>query len=259
MKLLDDDKLWKTIDRYIKNIHDLEPYFIKFGPVEVELPKKFLYRFLEKQKCWEADDINDVKDNYSLINTVSDIMNGKEKADFREYMKRSIRIKTFKDAWKFFKAAKKMNRSLKQSNLEMGIVDDGSDKSNCNIVTLDNIYLGDYNIKETSQYTCCDLTIKDRFNNTIPGIVMYNQKFLHQAGSLEEDLAMASSHADYSMAFDISFNALPVGVTISKFYGLYKQKVNPEPKLRILSIHKTSGNKKDFFPIDIRRFMPQYS
>jgi len=152
----------------------------------------------------------------------------------------------------------KLKAGIKEFKKFSRSADEKEGYSNNNIIILDNVYVGDYQFGQTKWFDYCSMIIKDKFNNTIPAMAFYKQNFIKQEETLEEELSVAMSFKDYSTAFDITFRAMPVKKG-SKLVRLFNKAQDYVPKLSLVSITKSGGDKADVFPIDVKSFMPQYS
>ncbi|MGV8086889.1 MAG: hypothetical protein ACP5N1_04620 [Candidatus Woesearchaeota archaeon] len=266
MKPIDEDKKIETIDKLIDDINKKDKYHVSIGPLEIEIPKKFFYTIMEKQCFWEATNIADVIDNYEKITQVVIPYTEEEEKDLKNRLEESLKksldsqnISGWSRLYKFYggiisdlKAIKKVTKVIHQTELRLP-----SDKINNNIVFLDNVYLGDYKFRNSKSYDACDMIIKDNFGNQVAGVALYNQKIIKNVGTLEEELSVAMSHADYSTSFDITFSAIPRRVQKSSF-SFGKNKIY-DSKLNIHSIQKHTGMKEDLFPIDVGVVNTKYS
>ncbi|MGV8172420.1 MAG: hypothetical protein ACP5OA_07045 [Candidatus Woesearchaeota archaeon] len=262
MKSIDDDKLIAKTDKMLDYISQ-NALKTHIGKLTLEWPKGFFYQMMAGHKYWEADDISDVINNYSLVDKVS-----------KDFMKQPENMSLLKKA--LMDSIDKSNLSIDDFEEIKTILADmtkASDEickelgwrtghSNPNQVSLDNVYLGDYDEFKNNIYTRCNLTVKDRRYKTIPGMVLFSEKMLKgsDTDSIKKSLEMARSYKDYTMAFDIEFQALPkYRMNIEPHVpGAVLETVYKGPKLYITNITKTGGDKKIFRPADIGMFVPTY-
>ena len=264
MKLIDDTKLAKTINRIIDDINSLDKYYIDYGPVQLELPKRFLYRGLDKQKFWEAEDVADVLANYKLISEtlkISEEDQFLDKSDL-DNMQKSISDfvnnpnTTKADLRKYRKSVQEFKRAVYAFKNEIRLP---MNSMNYNYVMLDNVSLGDFELKKNPHWDYCELTIKDGFKNKIDGVVYYDKKVRTSNKILENELMMAKSYPDHSTTFDIMFQAIPTNEYIPLINTSDMDIIYHDPKLNILRITKSNGTHEKVSPIDVRSVVPKYS
>ena len=185
------------------------------------------------------------------------MLDEKDKSLMRNAM-RTYHPESLKELCQVVKAMYKLKAGIKEFKKFSRSADEKEGYSNNNIIILDNVYVGDYQFGQTKWFDYCSMIIKDKFNNTIPAMAFYKQNFIKQEETLEEELSVAMSFKDYSTAFDITFRAMPVKKG-SKLVRLFNKAQDYVPKLSLVSITKSGGDKADVFPIDVKSFMPQYS
>ena len=261
MKLIDDNKYQKLADIAIDNI-EKKPYTIKIGKLEVDIPKNITYKIVSLAKLWEADNVSDIIENYNQVNkTTTNIMLLPENMKILEKVWKDSIVSanlTYEDAREIERLIKEDDIVSKQINTELGW---GRKVVNYNMIILENIYIGNCKLSETKQYNKWNLNIKDKNNNIIPGIVIYAKKPIAPKDlSLEESIDLATSYSDYTIPFDIIFQALPVyriDTSQPQMPGAVVETVYKGQKLIIHSIDKTGGNKKTFNPVG--SYMPKFA
>jgi len=247
MKLLDDKKTVSAIDKIVDRISGANTIIL--GPVKIELPEEYAHKKIGQYKFWQAEDIADLIDNYSLVSKLDreDSEYNKKLNDwFQEtVLDMNLSEKDFKE---FYNELLKILEFNQKISMESRIP---PEMENNNIVILENIYLGNFSIAENKYYHKCEMKVKDNKGENISGVMYYNPKFV-LLKERQNDIDKVLPYKEYTKPFDITFKAMPLYI---KQPGKKKLTTYP-PKIEILSITNSDGLEEVIRPSSNKDYVP---
>ncbi|MEK6926051.1 MAG: hypothetical protein AABW50_02115 [Nanoarchaeota archaeon] len=217
------DKLSKHIDLKFEE----GMYTLTMGKHKISQPRVVVRSLEKKVKLYEADDIEDVLDNYDLllkkkisplIALLWGIKNYSKMTSDPEFVYSLENFTRYDDP----QCDKKF----------LGI--------NLNFAGLDNVYLDNFNFIEEARNKCVEFDIRDWHQEVIRGAFIYERypNYLNK-GREKEQLRMVLD-ANEATPFDITFQALPGSIIHSSNERIFHREI----LLNVLSIKRKRGDKE---------------
>lgn len=219
-------ELQKKIDEKISE--DSET--VELAGTNLEIPKKVIKSIGKKMRTYEVESIRDMHENYETLSKLSSLP-----LSLIFFMAKSA-FKTLRDP-NFTPEKLSLNRE-KISQEKPGDIF----KMNFNMITLDSVYINNFNFFKRNGYDLIDFNITDSYADEMKGFFCYGSKdisenILSESKQSLEDVLMT----DGSVTFDIDFQILGKDL-VSRVYGLEDE---VGKNLLVHRITRKRGDKED--------------
>jgi hypothetical protein len=219
---------------------------VRFGNSNMYIPRKIMHVFERNFNHYEAECIDDIKENYNTLTVYSKIPLSLIYWSIKTILPLYLHDEEFMAI---------PNEVFQIEHKELSMLSNPSGRefrANFNIGYLFNVSVQNFEFTKRRTFELCEFDILDRKDNSMRGVLQYHSvpsTGAHDIARGQLEQVVNSSLTDH---FDIVFSAMP------EKYLIHKEEYTREKKLRVFDIRKrkTESEETEDVPVDFTSLTP---